>query len=73
MLRQREARTPEECRRVAALLKERIQAIDRKLAELRAFRRRLAGSLEQCERADSGACPVILDFTSLAAKPRKES
>ncbi len=73
MLRHREARTPDECRRVAALLKERIAAIDRKLAELKAFRRQLAGSLEQCERADSGACPVVLDFTRLATKPRKES
>jgi len=72
MLRHREARTPDECLRVAALLKERIEAIDRKLAELKAFRRQLTGSLEQCERAGSGACPVILDFTTLAATPRKE-
>lgn len=73
ILRHREARTPDECRRVAALLKARIETIDRKLAELKAFRRQLAGSLERCERADSGACPVILDFASLATRSRKES
>ena len=72
LLRQEQLRTPGECRRVAALLRERIEAIDRRLAELRTFRRQLAESLERCEKADSEACPVVLDL-SRGAKRRRES
>jgi len=58
----RQARTPEECRRVAARLTVRIEAIDQKVAQLRAFRRELTRNLERCEGADSGSCPVVLDL-----------
>jgi MerR family Zn(II)-responsive transcriptional regulator of zntA len=53
LVRQREASTPDGCRRVAVLLKERIEAIDRKLAELTAFRGQLAAGLEQAEKGVS--------------------
>ena len=66
-------RTPGECRRVATLLRERIEAIDRKLSELRAFRRQLAESLERCEKADGEACPVVLSLSPARARQRRES
>jgi DNA-binding transcriptional MerR regulator len=62
LLRQHEARTPDECRQVAALLAERIAALDRKVAELKQFRRVLARSLSQCQAAHSEECPVVLDL-----------
>jgi MerR family copper efflux transcriptional regulator len=71
LLRHEELRTPDECRRVAARLRGRIEAIDRKLAELRAFRSRLAGNLERCEKAEGQACPVVLDLSSAAARSRE--
>ncbi len=66
-------RTPGQCRRVAGLLRERIQAIDEKLGELKAFRRQLALSLERCEKADSEACPVVLELSLAGARRRRES
>ena len=57
---------------MAALLRERIEAIDRTLAELRAFRRQLAEGLERCEKANGEACPAVLDL-SMGAKRRRES
>jgi MerR family copper efflux transcriptional regulator len=72
LLRHREARTPDECRRVAALLRRRIEALDHKLAELRALRRVLADNLSRCEQAGSAECPVVLDLSKAGAK-RKES
>lgn len=73
LVHQQQLRTPGECRRVATLLRERIEAIDRKLAELRAFRRQLALSLEQCEKADGEACPVVLSLSPPKARQRRES
>lgn len=73
LLRHRELGTPGECRRVAARLRERLAAVDRKLADLRAFRRQLAESLERCERADSETCPVVLNLASSGTKRRRES
>lgn len=68
LARERELHTPSECRHVAELLRERIAVLDRKIAELRAFRRRLAESLARCESARTATCPVILD---LSKSPRK--
>lgn len=73
LVRHQQLRTPGECRRVASLLRERIEAIDRKLAELRSFRRQLALSLEQCEKADGEACPVVLRLSPAKARQRRES
>jgi DNA-binding transcriptional MerR regulator len=68
LLRQHEARTPDECRRVAALLRDRIGDVDRRLAELKAFRKLLAGNLARCETAHSEECPVVLDLARQQAK-----
>jgi DNA-binding transcriptional MerR regulator len=72
LIRLETLRTPGECRRVAGLLRERIEAIDRKLADLKAFRRRLAESLERCDRADGEACPVVLDLSPRKPRARTE-
>jgi DNA-binding transcriptional MerR regulator len=68
LLRQHDARTPDECRRVAALLGERIEGLDRKLAELKAFRKLLAENLARCEAAHSEQCPVVVDLSRSRAK-----
>ena len=62
LLRAQQLRTPESCRRVAARLKERVEAVDRKIAELKAFRRELASALARCEEGVSKSCPVVLNF-----------
>ena len=67
----RQARTPEECRRVAARLTARIETIDAKIAQLRAFRRELTRNLERCERAHSGSCPMVLDLAGNGVGKRK--
>lgn len=66
LLRAQTLKTPDQCRRVASRLRARIEAVDAKVAELRAFRAELARSLEQCERAgaEPGCCPVVLDLTA---------
>lgn len=68
LFRHQQLRSPGECRRVAGLLRERIAVIDRKLAELKVFRHQLAESLERCEKADSEACPVVLDLSVAGAR-----
>ena len=73
LIRFEELRTPGECRRVAGLLRQRIEAIDRKLVELKAFRRQLAEGLQRCESAEGEACPVVLDLARAGARPRSES
>ena len=51
------------CRRVLALLVEKLRELDETLAELRALRNGLRATLSQCERAidtgDATACPII--------------
>ena len=63
LVRERQLHTPGECQHVAQLLRERIEVLDRKIAELRSFRRRLADNLARCESVDTAACPVILDLS----------
>jgi DNA-binding transcriptional MerR regulator len=65
LMRQRRLHNPGECRRVAALLRQRIGVIERRLAELRAFRRRLLDSLDRCEAAGNDSCPVMLDLAGI--------
>ena len=73
LIRLETLKTPGECRRVAALLRERIEAVDRKLTDLRAFRRRLAHSLERCDSADGETCPVVLDLSAPKSRAGTES
>ncbi|MCL4822319.1 MAG: heavy metal-responsive transcriptional regulator [Vicinamibacteria bacterium] len=72
LIRLETLRTPGECQRVAAILRERIEAIDGRLADLAAFRLRLARSLERCEGADGEACPVVLDLSLPKPRARTE-
>jgi MerR family Zn(II)-responsive transcriptional regulator of zntA len=62
LLRVQQLRTPESCRRVAARLKGRVEALDRKIAELKGFRRELAAALTRCQEVVSESCPVVLNF-----------
>jgi MerR family transcriptional regulator, copper efflux regulator len=64
LLRLHEAKTPEECQRVAERLRARIGAVDRQMALLQDFRRHLADGLARCEKADSEGCPVVLDLAT---------
>lgn len=63
LIRLHELHSPAECRRVAERLRGRLHVVDRKIAELTAFRRRLRENLTRCETADSESCPVVLDLT----------
>ena len=61
LLRVQQLRTPETCRRVATRLRARIEVLDRKIAELEAFRGELAQAVAQCEEG-AESCPVVLTF-----------
>ncbi len=70
LLRAQTLKTADQCRRVASRLRARIQVVDEKVAELRAFRAELARSLRHCERAgaEPSCCPVVLDLAANGAK-----
>ena len=72
LLRVQRANTPEQCRRVGARLRARIQAVDEKIAQFRAFRKELVRNLKRCERAEAeeSCCPVVLDLAGNDAKER---
>jgi DNA-binding transcriptional MerR regulator len=74
LLRAQTLTTPEQCRRVAARLRVRIQAVDRKLAELSLFRAGLVRSLRKCQRAGarSCGCPVVLDLAASGGATRSK-
>ena len=64
LLELRTLETPEQCRRVAARIRARVLDVDRRVAELQAFRKELSRSLERCERAivRKECCPVVVDL-----------
>lgn len=70
LLRAQTLKTAEQCRRVASQLRRRIEAVDHKLAELRAFRAELLRNLRHCEKAgaEPSCCPVVIDLTANGAK-----
>jgi DNA-binding transcriptional MerR regulator len=70
LLRVQQLRTPETCRRVADRLRERIEVLDGKITQIKAFRRELAGALAQCEEG-AESCPVMLSFARDDAKEKK--
>lgn len=48
--------------RARALARERIAALDAKIAELEAARASLARLAEACEHGDHGPCPILASF-----------
>jgi MerR family mercuric resistance operon transcriptional regulator len=62
LLRLHELRSPDECRRVAARLRQRLSSIDRMIAELTTFKRRIAENIRRCARAREDTCPVVVDL-----------
>jgi MerR family transcriptional regulator, Zn(II)-responsive regulator of zntA len=70
LLRAQTLETADQCRRVASRLRARIEAVDEKIAELRAFRAELARGLRDCERAGAApsCCPVVLDLAANGAR-----
>jgi DNA-binding transcriptional MerR regulator len=62
LIRLHNEHSPTECRKVAERLKERIQALDAKIAELVSFRSQLRESLNVCETAEAQSCPVVVDL-----------
>ncbi len=73
LVRVQRANTAEQCRRVGARLRVRIQAVDEKIGQLRTFREELARNLERCERAEAeeSCCPVVLDLGGNGAKEKE--
>jgi DNA-binding transcriptional MerR regulator len=70
LLRAQTLETADQCRRVASRLRARIEAVDEKSAELRAFRAELARGLRDCEKAGAApsCCPVVLDLVANGAR-----
>ena len=66
LLRAQTLTTAGQCRRVASRLRARIEAVDEKIAELRAFRAELARSVRRCEKAgtEPSCCPVVVDLAA---------
>ena len=71
LLRAQTLKTADQCQRVASRLRARIQAVNEKIAELRAFRDELARGVRQCEKAgaEPSCCPVVLDLAANGIKP----
>lgn len=55
------------CRRVRDLLSSRLEQLDQRIAEMRAFRSKLLAYLEECEEALAGkrgdSCPVLFEIS----------
>ena len=64
-----------ECQRVSDLLSAKLEELDTRLAELRAFRRKLAGYLKECEATLAGkrgdCCPVLFEITHASDRKAK--
>jgi MerR family transcriptional regulator, mercuric resistance operon regulatory protein len=54
-------------KQVRALARERIAALDVRIAELRAARKALAYLADACAEGTEGPCPIIASFESIAA------
>ena len=64
-----------ECQRVRDLLSAKVGELDTRLAELRAFRRKLGGYLKECEETLAGnrgdCCPVLFEITHASNRKTK--
>ena len=56
--------------RARELAKERLAALDGKIAELERARAALRRLADACARSDSGPCPIIASFEETTAPPR---
>jgi MerR family transcriptional regulator, mercuric resistance operon regulatory protein len=56
--------------RVRALARERIKALDVRIAELRGARKALAHLADACAEGANGPCPIIASFESIATGKR---
>ena len=64
-----------ECQRVRDLLSAKVGELDTRLAELRAFRRKLGGYLKESEETLAGnrgdCCPVLFEITHASNRKTK--
>lgn len=60
-----------ERKRVRELARERLKALEEKIAELRASQAALSRLLDACESRSSGCCPIIEAFTPPQKAGRK--
>jgi len=64
-----------ECQRMRDLLSDKLGELDTRLTELRAFRRRLARYLRECEETLAGnrgdCCPVLFEITHASGRKTK--
>jgi DNA-binding transcriptional MerR regulator len=69
LLELRSLKTPDQCRRVASRLRTRVAAVEKKIADLQAFRAELLKGLKRCEDAIERreCCPVVVDLGSARA------
>lgn len=59
--------------RARELAMERIEALDAKLAELKAARDALSRLVRECSSGSSGACPIITTFAAPSAHALRKS
>lgn len=74
LLRAQTLKTSDQCRRVASRLRARVEAVDEKIRELRAFRGELLRHLKHCEKAgaEPDCCPVVLDLSANGSRPGRK-
>ncbi len=66
-----------ECQRVRDLLRSKLEELDARLAEMRAFRRTLAAYFEECEETLAGkrgdCCPVLFEISHPAHRRTRKA
>lgn len=53
---------------VRVLARERISALDQRIAELQSARKALSHLADACSAGDEGPCPIIASFEAVAAR-----
>ena len=69
VLELRSLKTPDQCHRVASRLKTRVAAVEKKIADLQAFREELLKALKRCHSAIErrAYCPIVVELGSARA------